>query len=146
VYVFGEMHVCEWVQLNGEWRPFPWAFPAEMAATLGAAVIIRPITEMGVGESVPTAIKIAFQEMDLPIRECYLFADRRGRLRQLWNGKTQQAGTPNDGAEPVWRTIHTVVPPMDVLLDRDVERWQDTPFCVHDWSEIVHGLGDVRFV
>jgi len=129
---------CEWIQTYNTWTKFPWAIPAAMATTLDLRI---EVTLLDVPNSPSFArLTACFHEMPfLRPRDRYLFVDSGGKILQQWNGRQHADGvpgrnnTPGRGDNPVWRTIHHVVPPSSMLQD-----WDDTTvFCVHDWDEIV---------
>lgn len=124
---------AEWTQVSGDWHPFPWPLPAQMATAMGLQLIIKPTQT--VPARLATAVKIAYQEMPLMLeRDHYLFCDDEGELVLQWNGSAQTWGTPELGAPPAWRSLHTVVPTTKWLRHMP---WPGTPFCVHEWAERV---------
>lgn len=124
---------CEWTQVSGDWHPLPYALPAKMATLMGLELVISPTENAPAG--LITSVKISFQELpDLREKDRYLFCDDEGRLVHMWNGRHQSWGTPDEGEQPLWRQLHTVVPTMKWLLHMP---WNDQPFCIHDWNERV---------
>jgi len=118
---------CEWIQSNG-WYPFPWPIPAAMAKAMGLHITITPL------DNIPRPIHLVCCFHELPqmnVHDKYLFMDPSGTLVHQWNGRKHVWGTPTSGEEPIWRTVHILVPPMQVLLNH----WSDDVFCVHEWSE-----------
>lgn len=121
---------CTWIQNTGSWVQFPWAIPAAMAKALDMKLRIQTV-----GGSEPhVSVTVCFHELQMPVKDNYLFMNARRELLQVWNGTKLQDGTPDRGMQPVWHTIHYVVPPMRLLPD-----WDDTMlFCIHNWNELVH--------
>ena len=119
-------HACEWTQTNG-WYPFPWPIPAAMATAMGLHITITPMDD-----SLPIHRVCCFHELPtMNVHDKYLFMDASGTLVHQWNGRKHAWGNPTSGEPPIWRTVHTLVPPMSVLLND----WSDDVFCVHEWSE-----------
>ena len=115
----------------GLWTPFPWPIPARMATVMGLYLEIP-----GLPDSHKYSVRIAFQEMtQLSVHDRYLFVEN-GNVHHVWNGRRKAWGNRTEGAEPVWRTLHILVPPMSRLLSEPA--WDnDTPFCIHAWDEPV---------
>ena len=114
----------------GTWTPFPWPIPAKMASTMGLYVDIPGL------DTHIYSLRIAFQEMpQLSVHERYLFVENN-EVHHCWNGRRKAWGNRVEGAEPVWRTLHTIVPTMAQLIS---EPWDDSkPFCIHEWNEHVN--------
>ena len=121
---------CEWVQPTRVWYQFPWAIPAAMGKALGIRVDVRLMDN----EEHYIGLTTCFHEMPLlPPNDRYLFISAAGTVIQQWNGLQDVYGTPAHGDAPVWRTIHRLVPPSELL-----DTWDDNKmFCIHDWSEVV---------
>ena len=113
---------CDWKQGNREWHPLPWPIPAGMAKAMGIFLQVEAVA--------PFVITCCYH--DMPANDTYLFVNGRTVLHH-WNGRQRTWGNRQYGDPPMWRTIHRVVPPMSVILDREV--CEDDVFCIHDWSE-----------
>jgi hypothetical protein len=102
-----------------------------MATEMKLSVKITPIDS---NSSETLSIILTFHE--LPATDKFLFATEQGAIVQYWNARTHVAGSRLGGKEPVWRTLHTIVPPMTRLLS--AIPWDDKkPFCAHEWGELV---------
>lgn len=124
---------CEWTQVSGDWHPLPFAVPATMASLTGMELVVTPTDNAP--RDLITSVKIGFQEMpQLRETDRYLFCDDDGRVVHMWDGRRQVCGTPQEGSEPEWRSLHTVVPTMKWLMHMP---WLDEPFCIHAWDERV---------
>jgi hypothetical protein len=114
---------------TGEWVPFRWPIPAKMASVLGLTL------DVSGAESHSYSVRVAFQEMShLSSNDRYLFLDNK-EICYLWDGRRKAWIDRLSDVEPVWRTLHTLVPPMSRLLSQPP--WNDTPFCIHAWDEAV---------
>ena len=124
---------CEWTQVSSDWHPLPFPIPASMATSMGLELYVKPTDNAP--DSLITSVKIAFQEMPaLDDHDRYLFCDHDGSLVHVWNGRHRTWGTPEEGYQPLWRQLYTVVPTMKWLLHMP---WDNLPFCLHDWNEHV---------
>ena len=124
---------CRWIQESNEWIVFPWPIPAKMATEMGVYVEIQTLHPTEVEQSL--TVRIMFQELSrMSVFDKYLFVDKDKPLH-YWNGRRKAWGNEEEGAEPIWRTLHTVVPKMEQLIS---DSWDDTPFCIHSWDEKLH--------
>jgi len=122
---------CEWTQLNRQWCAFPWPIPAAAATDIE---LVAEITFLDSDQPVFASIVFSFHEMKLmAVRDRYLFITEKGNIVQQWNGRRHSWGSPLSGAPPEWRTTHSVVPPMSMILD--TYGWEDDVFCIHEWDE-----------
>lgn len=122
---------CYWVQSGGTWHPFPWVIPAAMATHMQMTVEVEPLDPL-VDSTV--VMHVAFHELpQLQPRDRYLFVHRDGLSIQVWNGRQRTWGCPTEGDEPVWNTLHLLVPPAARLLSNP--HWIDRVFCIHAWDE-----------
>jgi hypothetical protein len=114
----------------GEWTPFPWPIPGKMATEMVLYVECPGL------DTHTYSLRLSFQEMTrLSIHERYLFVEN-SEVHHVWNGRRKAWGNRTEGAEPAWRTFHTLVPPMKRLLSEPA--WDDyKPFCIHAWDESV---------
>jgi hypothetical protein len=118
----------EQVQEANVWVPFPWLIPGEMATEMRLRLEVKRIDS---DQPIMFGIKTSFCYLPtLLARDRYLFMNRDRSMAYHWNGAKQIWGSPHLGGAPVWRTIHTVIPPFDRMgsLNQQV-------FCIHDWSE-----------
>lgn len=122
---------CQWVQSNRQWHPFPWPIPAAAATEIE---LVAEITFLDSDQPVFASIVFSFHEMtQMAVRDRYLFITEEGVVVQQWNGRRHSWGCPLSGSPPEWRTIHSVVPPMTMILDE--YGWDDDVFCIHEWEE-----------
>ena len=127
-----DARACVWEQRSGEWEPLPWPIPADLATARGFHLVVEPLAP--VRESLTTSVRIAFY--DLPDNEPhrYIFVATDGTPRLLWDGVRSLWGTPFEGVEPIWRTFHTVVPPLARILSN--QPWlENRPYCCHGWDD-----------
>jgi len=118
----------ERVQEANVWVPFPWLIPGEMATALGLRLEVKRIdSDIPIMFGIKTAI---YYLPSMLQRDRYLFMKEDRRMAYHWNGAHHSWGSPTKGAEPMWRTIHTVIPPFEMMRDMDAH-----VFCIHDWSE-----------
>lgn len=121
-----------WTQPIGELGPFPFPIPARLATEQKLDVAITIDDYVG-----PIAICISFQEMTgLPVRDKYVFARPDGSLVMTWDGATRSLSTPDVGVDPIWRTIHYVVPMMQELIEGT--NTLPSMSCIHDWADTVN--------
>ena len=125
-----EPGACTWEQLSGEWAPLPWPIPADLATSRRFQLVVEPVDPVRPG--LATSVRITFH--DMPDKERYIFVAGDGTPRLLWDGGRNVWGTPFEGAEPIWRTFHTVVPPMARILNN--AGWaENRPYCCHGWDD-----------
>ena len=118
----------ERVQEANVWVPFPWLIPGEMATAMRLRLEVKRIDS---DQPFMFGIKTSFCYLPtLLARDRYLFMNPDRSFAYFWNGATQIWGSPTLGSYPVWRTIHTVIPPFDLMgsLEQRV-------FCIHDWND-----------
>jgi hypothetical protein len=118
----------ERVQEANVWVPFPWLIPGGMATEMRLRMEVKRIDS-----DIPFMFGIKTSFCYLPTllaRDRYLFMNPDRSMAYHWNGAKNTWGSTTGGADPMWRTIHTVIPPFDLMgsLDQQV-------FCIHDWSE-----------
>jgi len=120
---------CTWVQNSGSWVQFPWAIPAAMGKAIDMKLEVSALK----GSGLFTAVTCCFHELpNLKLRDRYLFMNAEGGFLHVWNGFKKEDGAPGRGLQPVWRTIHGVIPPTQMLTD-----WNNSDFCIHEWSDKV---------
>lgn len=123
----------EWTQRTGEWRPLPWLLPGSLADSENVYLDVQPIGNATTSFFAATAAYIEMPSVQ-PL-DRFLFVNEDGRPVGHWNHFRREFGTPEYGFEPVWKTIHTVIPPLQSILESS---WRGTDvFCIHDWSEYV---------
>ena len=131
----GEMILSEWMQMTGEWQPLPWLLPGSLAEYEAMYLSVER-TDDSVTSSLFIAATAAYIELPtVPPMDRFLFVSADGEPLAHWNRFRKEFGTPDCGPAPMWQTIHTVIPPTQLLLD---DAWRGTTvFCIHDWSETV---------
>ena len=112
-----------WSQGPGVYHPLPFPLPASMAKEMEMSLTIE--TEYK-GHMV---LFFTFHEVGVP-NDQYLFAEEKPIL--CWSQKRSWC-TPASQSEPVWKTLHVIVPPTQALIDGAKSRL----FCIHDWNETV---------
>lgn len=108
--------------------PLTFPLPARLAKEMDLHILISK------KKHGPIVINLTFDTIrTTKKKDRYLFVDYEGRPVLHWDAVRNAWGTPATGAAPKWMNIHTVIPPLNMLL---VGGWSDTAvFCIHDWSE-----------
>jgi hypothetical protein len=133
----GETILSEWTQTTGEWRPLPWLLPGSLAEYEKMCLHIDRTDDDSVLSPPPFfSVTAAYIELPtIPPMDRFLFVSADGDLVAHWNRFRKEFGTPDVGPVPMWQTLHTVIPPTQLLLD---DEWRGTTvFCIHDWTETV---------
>lgn len=114
-----------WLQSPGVYHPLPFPLPAALAKEMALSLTIE--TEY----KGPMALFFTFHELGVP-SEQYLFAEEGCTAILCWSQKRSWC-TPTSEKEPVWKTLHVVVPPMKAIIEGQKSKL----FCIHDWNETV---------
>jgi hypothetical protein len=124
----------DWTLTTGEWCPMPWLLPGALTDREDVCLDVQLVSRSSSNPPPFLTATIAYIEIpQIQPMDRFLFVGEDGFPVAHWNRFRKEFGTPAGGAEPVWQTIHTVVPPLRCLLENE---WHGPDVvCIHAWDE-----------